>query len=130
MKLLLKITTIIEGLTGLALISMPVVTVSLLLGTSLTEPGGKLLGRVGGAALISLALACWQARKDEPFSLAMIKAMLFYNFAAGSLLLYARFGEKLSGMGLWPAVSLHTGLLVWCLVLLQKDKKRTGVILN
>jgi hypothetical protein len=120
MKSLLTVSALLEALTGLALVTIPAVTVSLLLGTSLTELSGIIVGRIGGAALISLAMACWLARNEKPFSMAMIKAMLLYNFAAGSLLLYARLGEQLSGIGLWPVVLLHTGLLVWCWVLLQK----------
>jgi len=115
MKSLLTITAIVEGATGLALIAFPSIVVSVLLGTSLAESSGMLAVRIGGSALISLAIACWLSRKDTPSSIVMIKAMVLYNIFATLLLLYAGLVEHFSGLGLWPAVVAHTGLLVWCL---------------
>ena len=120
MKSLLTITSLLEAATGLALVAIPSVAVSLLLGPTLTEPSGILLGRIGGAALISLAIACWMLRNDAQSSIFMIKALVFYNFAATSLLAYAGGVEHFSGLGLWPAVLLHVGLLGWCLKFILK----------
>ena len=115
MKLLLTLTALFELATGLALIAIPSVIASLLLGVSLTEPSGILVGRIGGAALISLAIACWLSRDERHSSLVIAKALVFYNIAAALLLVYGILIEKLSGLGLWPAAILHVGLLIWCI---------------
>ena len=115
MKSILTIVAFIEAATGLALLAVPSVAVSLLLGTSLTEPSGMLLGRIGGAALISLAIACWLSRNNTQSSLVMIKALVMYNISAASVLALGKLTEKFTGLALWPVVLLHAGLLVWCL---------------
>lgn len=115
MKSLLTLTALFEITTGLVLIAIPSITVSLLLGPSLTEPSGILVARVGGAALITLAIICWLSRNDAQSSIVTIKALVFYNLATVILLVYAGAVEHFSGLGLWPAVLLHLGLLGWCL---------------
>lgn len=122
MKLLLTLTAVFESLTGLALLIIPSVVVSLLLGTPLTETSGMLVSRVGGAALISLAIACLLSRESVQSSLVIIKAFVFYNASAASLLIYAAVIENVTGIGLWPAVLLHSGLLIWCVKELRNHK--------
>jgi hypothetical protein len=119
MKSLLTVTAVAEGVTGLALAIVPSLLVSLLLGTSVTDSSAILIGRLAGAALISIAIACWLSRSDTQSSV-MVKVMLGYNIFSVSLLVYAGLVEKISGPGLWPAVLLHAGLLVWCLSSLRK----------
>jgi Kef-type K+ transport system membrane component KefB len=116
MKLLLSITALLEGVTGLALIAVPSVVVSILLGTSLTEPGLGLLARIGGVVLTSLAIVCWLSRNETKAGRVMVKVMVFYNVTGIILLGYAGVAEHLSGVGLWPAVLLHAILLIWCVV--------------
>lgn len=120
MKTFLTLTAFFEVSTGLALIAIPSVIVPILLGPALTEPSGMLVGRIGGAALLTLAIACWLSRNDVQSSMVMIKALVFYNFAAALLLAYAGSIEHFSGIGLWPATLLHTGLFGWCLKFLLK----------
>ena len=120
MRSLLTISAILELITGLALVIMPTAVVSLLLNGSLTEATGMILGRIAGVALLSLAIACWQARNDSTFSIVMIRAMLLYDIGATTLLVYAALIEKFSAIGLWPAVLLHAVLLTWCLLSLLK----------
>lgn len=95
MRSLLTISAILELITGLALVIMPTAVVSLLLNGSLTEATGMILGRIAGVALLSLALACWQARNDSTFSIVMIRAMLLYDIGATTLLVYAALIEKI-----------------------------------
>jgi hypothetical protein len=47
--------------------------------------------------------------------------MLLYNVAAVAVLVYEGLGWKLSAVGLWPAVLLHTALAVWCIVCLRNE---------
>ena len=65
MKLLLIIAAVLEAATGFALLVMPTVAVSMLLGVPLDTPAGLVVGRIAGAALVALAIACWQARNGE-----------------------------------------------------------------
>ncbi len=112
MKRLLTITAIFEGVTGLALMSVPSLFIMLLLGDNLVEPAGIMISRLAGAVLLSLAIIYWFYTK-VPDALLIVRAMLLYNVAASALLVYASF-VGLSGLGLWPAILLHIGLALWC----------------
>ena len=125
MKSLLILTALFEIVTGLALIAFPSVTVSLLLGTSLNEPSGILLGRIGGAALIALAITCWLSRDEGHSAFIITKALVFYNFAAALLLVYGALIEKFSGLGLWPAATLHIAFLIWCVKSIWRDAPKS-----
>jgi hypothetical protein len=59
------ISAVLEAIVGLALFFMPAFAVSKLLGTSLDTPVGLVAGRIAGAAVIALAIACWRARNGE-----------------------------------------------------------------
>jgi len=119
MKSLLTVTALVEGVTGLALAATPSFLVDILLGVSLTDPIAIILGRLAGGALITLAFACWFSRTN-PQPENIVKAMLGYNFFATILLIYTVLIQKLSGFGLWPAVLVHVGLLVWSVSCLWK----------
>ena len=121
MKPILTITALIEGVTGLALAIMPSFVVSILLGTSLTDISAILIARLAGVALITIAIACWLSRSNTQ-SAVIVKAMLAYNVFSIVLLVYAVLVEQISGPGLWAAVLLHFGLLVWCLSLLRQSR--------
>ena len=116
MKLLLILVAVIEAMAGLALLLIPNVAVSLLLGVPLDTPTGLVAARIAGAALATLAIACWQARNDERGSPAtgVVEAMSFYNFAAAMVLVYAGIRLDLRSALLWPAIVLHFCLGVWC----------------
>ena len=117
MRLLLIIVALVEAPAGLTLLLMPGVATSVLLGTPLDTPTGLVAARIAGAALVGLAIACWQARNGERGSPAtgVVQAMLFYNFAAAMVLVYAGISLDLRSALLWPAIVLHLGLGVWCL---------------
>jgi hypothetical protein len=120
MKSLLTVTALVEGSFGLALAIVPSLVVPILLRTSLTDSGAILIGRLAGVALITIAIACWLLRNDTR-SDVMVKVMLVYNIFSTALLVYAALLERISGPGLWPAVLLHVGLLVWCLSSLRNS---------
>ena len=118
MKLLLIISAVLEAVIGLALLVLPSLTVSMLAGVPLDTPAGLVVGRIAGAALVALAIACWQAKNGERGSTAtgVVEAMLFYNFAATAVLAYAGVRLELRSKSLWPAILVHFGLGVWCLL--------------
>ena len=101
-KHLFIVTAAIEAGAGLSLLLSPAVPVSLLLGLPLDTPAGLAVGRVGGAALLSMAAACWLARNDEQnqAAIGLIAAMLLYNTAVVVVLAHAGMGLGALGVGL------------------------------
>ncbi len=122
MKRFLTLTAIIEAATGLALIAVPAIVVRLLLGAEIS--GASIpLGRVAGAALLALGVACWLARDDTQSraTRGLVVAMLMYNIAATAVLAFAGIGLGLHGVALWPAVVLHAVMAIWCIVCLRRS---------
>jgi hypothetical protein len=105
----------VETLAGLALVIVPSTAISILAGQRLAVPAGFVLGRIGGVALLSLGIACWLARNETQnrAAIGLIWALLFYDVSVVLILLSAHFELGLLGIGLWPAVALHSGLAVW-----------------
>jgi hypothetical protein len=128
LKTLLTITAALEAGTGVALAVAPSSVVLVLLGSPLGSPAGLVIGRVLGAALFSLGVACWGARDDAPGRTAagLVTAMLLYDFAAVSLLGYARIGLRMPGVGLWPAVIVHSALAVGCVACLRTARRNAS----
>jgi hypothetical protein len=121
MKNLQTVTALIEAGAGLALGCFPSAAVALLLGSPLDSPAAVILGRVAGAALLALGVACWLARGDAQSRAArgLVAAMVVYNFAAVALFVFAGIGLGLYGVALWPAVVLHAAMGVWCIACLR-----------
>jgi hypothetical protein len=116
LKRFLVISAAAELGVGLGLVLVPATVAQLLLGATLDAPVALTVARVAGAALVALGLACWRARDDGR---VLVLPMLFYNLAAVAVLAYAAIGLALSGIGLWPAVALHTALAGWCVIALK-----------
>ena len=125
MKRLLTFTAIIEAATGLGLIAMPFVVVRLLLGAEISG-ASIVLGRVAGAALFALGVACWLARDDAQSCAArgLVSAMFLYNFCAVVILGVAGIRSHPVGIALWPAVVLHAAMIVWCVTCLRRFSLR------
>jgi hypothetical protein len=115
------VTAAIEAGTGLLLVAVPSFVSKILLGSLLEGPVAAMVARVAGSALLSLAVACWQARSDESRAArGVASAMLLYNASVALLLTYAGIGLGLFGIGLWPAVLLNLGMTVWCVLCLNR----------
>jgi hypothetical protein len=82
MKHLLTVTAVIEAGAGLTFLVVPAVVVQLLLGADISGAGIP-LGRVAGAALLALGVACWVARGDAQSRAAkgLVTAMLLWSSA-------------------------------------------------
>jgi hypothetical protein len=118
MKTLLTATAVIEAGAGLALLCFPSATAVLLVGAPLDPSAALTVARVGGAALLTLGVACWLARGDAQSSAArgLITAMVLYNIGAVVILAAVGIGSQPLGIALWPAVVLHSVMTVWCTV--------------
>jgi hypothetical protein len=115
-KTLKTVTALVEAGSGLMLLGLPSVTASLLFGTPLDSPAAVILARIGGAAIVALAIACWLARRDVHglASHGLVVALLFYNLVVAGVLAFASIGHDLHGILLWPAVAFHIAMAAWC----------------
>jgi len=98
MRVVLVLAALAEGATGVALLIVPSLVGSLLLGDELTGIAAT-IARVTGIALIALAVACWPGPP--------LIAMLMYSGAVTLYLGYVGFATSWTGLLLWPAVVLH-----------------------
>ena len=114
-----------EGATGIVLLVAPGAMLSLLLGASQPLAETLVATRIAGAALVALGIACWLARRDQPTpsQTGLLYGMLFYDAAAALLLTLAGIRWTAGGIGLWPAVALHSALGVWCLASLATHSR-------
>jgi hypothetical protein len=125
MRLLLKLTALIEAATGLGLVAVPALVVRLLLGSELLGAGIP-LGRLAGVALLALGIACWLASADTQSYAAwgVVSAMVLYNLGATVILGLAGLQAQPAGVALWPAVILHAAMTVWCVSQLRRPTRR------
>jgi hypothetical protein len=130
MKTLQIASALIELGAGLALLGCPSAAVALLVGTPLEGPAGLTAARVCGAALLTLAVACWLARGDTQSRAAngLVAAMLLYDVAVAAILAFAAMGNGLYGVALWPAVILHTVMSVWCVASLRHNSLKLSLL--
>ncbi len=125
MKTLHAVSAMIELGAGLALLALPSAVVKLLLGSPLDTPAAVALGRLTGAALLALGIACWLARGNTLGCAArgLVVAMLVYNIGAVVVLGVAGVQLPTTGIALWPAVVLHGGMAIWCVCVLVQSEK-------
>ena len=116
MKRLLIASAVIEAGAGVALVAIPSLAATILIGAPLTTPAAVTVARVGAAGLLSLAVACWLARGDAQSGAAkvMVAAMLLYNVGAVVVLADAGIRSQPVGVALWGAVALHAAMAGWC----------------
>ena len=106
MRRALVLAAIVEGVTGMALLIVPSLVGSLLLGNDLTGIA-TIVARVAGIALIALAITCWPG--------SPLIGMSIYGGAVALYLGYLGIASASTGFLLWPAVVAHvimTALLI------------------
>ena len=123
-KLLLMVSALLAVVVGVAALIMPVVTGSLLVGATVDTPAGLVAGRIAGAAILSLGLACWQTRNGEGAAIGVVSALLVYNAAAAMILVYAGVWLKLQSTLLWLAIVIHWVMAGWCLVNIWMSRRQ------
>ena len=121
MRNLLLVMGVIETAVGAGLLAAPSLLASVLLHSPLEGTVGVLVARVGGAALLSLGVACLLSLDEAGTrrATAIIAAMLVYNVAVTVLLTYAGMGLGMTTMLLWLVIVVHVVLAVWCVVCLR-----------
>jgi hypothetical protein len=114
----LIVTALVETETGLALLVLPAIPITLLVGLTEPAPEVLLIGPVAGAALLGIGVASWLARNAErsPAQRGLLFGILIYNAAVPVLLGYAGIALNLAGVALWPVVVLHTALAAFSVV--------------
>ena len=124
MKNLLVLTAVVEAGAGLVFLMLPSAAAKLLFGSSLDAPAALMVGRLTGAALVTLGVACWLAHFDvkSRATIGLVVAMLFYNLAALAILATAGAGLGLVGVVLGLGVVFHSAMAVWCVVCLRVRK--------
>jgi hypothetical protein len=112
------VTAAMEVGAGVVLLVAPALVIRLLFGSSDIQTGVA-IGRLAGAALVSLGAASWWARIDggSAASRGLIGALLIYNAAVVALILAATFGPP--GPILWAIVALHGAMAFWGVRLLR-----------
>jgi hypothetical protein len=105
-KTVVRLAAGLEAATGVAVILSPTLVVRVLFGVGLSE-GGIAVGRVGGFALLSLAIACWP-RNNTPAQAT--EALFVFNVLTALYLGYLKVGVGFVTYFLLPACILHTVL--------------------
>jgi hypothetical protein len=120
-KTLLMVSALAELGVGVSFLFAPSWTAELLLGAGLSSPASVLVGRVVGAALLSIGLSCWfeQNRNRTSPSVGLVVGLAAYNATVAALLTDAAVVDGMNGIGIWPATVLHMVLFVWCVACLR-----------
>jgi hypothetical protein len=116
MKNLLTTTAVIEGGSGLFLVTLPALASTILFGSPLDTPAGLTAGRGSGVALMAIGAISWLMR-DEGQSRAarrLVGALALYNAAIVAIFAYAGIGLGVTSVGLWPGAVVHAVMAVWC----------------
>ncbi len=103
---------------------MPSLLARILVGLTLDAPTGLLMVRLAGVALLSLGAVCWFASRgiESSISFGVVAALVVYNVGAVVLLVSARCGSGMTGIGLIPAAALHAVLAAGCVACLRRGK--------
>lgn len=88
MKTLLLAKAAVEALAGLALVLLPSLSVSILLGVPLDAPAGIVIARMAGTALLTMGISCWPASNESQSraAIGLIAALLFYDASVVAIL--------------------------------------------
>jgi hypothetical protein len=119
-------TALLECGAGLALLASPALATWLLLGVRTPSAEALFLGRIGGAGLLAIGVACWFARDDRASRAqqGLLRAMLVYNVGACAALVLAGLASPAAGVALWLGAGLHIVMTIWCVLILASPAAR------
>ena len=108
------------------LLALPAIVLAALLGIQPATVETLVVGRIAGAALLAIGLACFLARNDAtlPAQRGLLTSVLLYDVLVTLLLVYSGLVLRMAELALWPAVVLHTLLGSWCVLGLQAEPRR------
>lgn len=118
---MLVLAALVESLMGAALLALPGYLGFYLLQAP-PDNGGRMIGRIGGAALLALGIACWGASRDpgSPARTSVLWGVTLYNIAAGVLLLIFVGTGRAEGVAALVAAAVHVALGLALAVSLRK----------
>ena len=122
-RLLFRVSAIIEILTGIALLVVPLFVIGLLLGDGL-GPTGVAVARVLGIGLLSVGIAGWESPGQDT-RLAPRAGLCSYNVGAAMLFVILGTTGGMTGLLLWPAAVLHAligALMLWVIITRSKNE--------
>lgn len=113
---LLIASAVLEFGAAAGLLIAPSLVASVMIGEALDSPASFVVGRIGGAALLAIALGCWRGSKtvNRDVVIVLLVGLLAYNSAVPVLLVHAAVVSGLHGIGLWPTVVVHSLLAAAC----------------
>jgi peptidoglycan/LPS O-acetylase OafA/YrhL len=119
MRTILLFSAFVEVGTGLALLIIPQVVLTMLAGGDVSDTSLP-LGRCFGIGILALGIACWPERqRAEDGSSPAFRGLLTYNILIALYLSFLASIGQWHGGFLWPGAVLHVVLalsmiLVWC----------------
>jgi hypothetical protein len=116
------VTAVLETATGVLLLLVPAVVFAFLFGWRGIGVDVAVIGRLAGAALFGLGIACWRGRDESSLRArsTLLVVLLVYNVVATVLLAFAGVVLSMIGLLLWPAVVCHVALTVWSINCLRR----------
>ena len=114
-----RISCLVELSTGVPLVLVPGVVMTLLFGSPLSD-GGDQLAQLFGAALIGLGISCWSASAPDARPSSARLGLILYNLTAALFLIGFAITGAAQGLMAGPAGMLH--LVLGLLMLLDQSR--------
>ena len=116
-RLLFNTSAVIEMLTGVTMLVVPSMIISLLLGEGV-NPIGIAVVQILGIGLLSLGIACREPlRQDARLSTRI--GLCTYNLGVAIALTIFAAAGGMNGLLLWPAMALHVvigAMMLWMIL--------------
>jgi hypothetical protein len=107
-RAVMRLSVLIELVTGLTLLAVPAVVIRALIGAN-GDAAATVVGRVLGGALVGLGIAGASATLRS-LERGIVLAYVVYDLSTATILAVAGLGGTADGSLLWPVVGLHAFL--------------------
>ena len=119
---LIRVSALVELAAGGLLLAAPSAGARLLFDRGLEAAESLTIARIGGAALLSIAMICWLVERfEQGAATVVVGGLSVYNALTVVLLGYAALVFRMHGLALWPGILLHAVLFGWCVARLRAD---------